>query len=57
MFRMRLLCVAQLMIESRYSCRIVSAAKLLVWVAVMVMSSAYPTRFMRGLVEVEKSER
>ena len=43
------------MIESRYGCNIVSVVLLLVWVAVMVMSLAYPVRLMSGLVGVGMS--
>ena len=47
--RMRLFCVAQLVIVSKYGCSIVSAVLKLVCVDVIVMSSAYPVSLIIGL--------
>ena len=56
-FRIRLFLVAQVVILSRYGCRVVSAVLKFEWEAVIVISSAYPVMLMVGLVGVGISER
>ena len=56
-FRIRLFCVAHVVMESRHGCSMVSVVLYFVWVAVIVMSSAYPVMLMCGLVGMGMSER
>ena len=55
--RIRLFLVAQVVILSRYGCRVVSAVLKFEWEAEIVISSAYPVMLMVGLVGVGISER